>query len=215
MRSLLFSLLFIISSQLISQMDTTSYSVGLVIAKNLKSQGITNLDQSSFSQAFKDVFEGNDVAVSMEEANNNFRDLIEKQKSIVDLSTKKEGDVFLKENAERPEVKTTESGLQYEVLEAKPDSVQRPNLTDKVRVHYHGTLIDGTVFDSSIDRDEPISFPLNGVIRGWQEGLQLMKVGEKFRFYIPYDLAYGSQAAGPVIKPYSTLVFDVILLGIE
>jgi FKBP-type peptidyl-prolyl cis-trans isomerase FklB len=196
-------------------MDTTSYSVGLVIAKNLKAQGINNLDQASFSQAFTDVFEGNDVALSIDEANKNFKMLIEKQKSILDLSTKKEGDVFLAENAKRPEVKTTHSGLQYEVLEAAQDSDESPNLTDKVRVHYHGTLIDGTVFDSSIDRNEPISFPLNGVIAGWQEGLQLMKVGSKFRFFIPHDLAYGSNAAGPVIKPYSTLIFDVILLGIE
>ena len=215
MRILIFSILITLSSQLSAQMDTTSYSVGLVIAKNLKSQGINKLDQASFAKAFTDVFEGNEVAVSMDEANNNFRKLIEDAKSEAGAEVRKAGEAFLIENGNRPEVTTTETGLQYEVLEAGSEDGAKPNLTDKVNVHYHGTLIDGTVFDSSIDRNEPISFPLNGVISGWQEGLQLMSVGSKYRFYIPYNLAYGSNAAGPVIKPYSALIFDVILLGIE
>lgn len=126
---------------------------------------------------------------------------------------KEEGEKFLAENAKRPEVKTTASGLQYEVIEATLG--QKPSATDKVRVHYEGTLIDGTVFDSSYKRGESISFPLNGVIKGWTEGLQLMSVGSKYKLYIPYDLAYGAQGAGGSIPPYAALIFTVELLGIE
>lgn len=128
-------------------------------------------------------------------------------------STKAEGENFLAENAKRPEVKTTASGLQYEVItEGKG---QKPTETDIVKVHYKGTLIDGTVFDSSYDRGEPTEFPLNGVIRGWTEGLQLMSVGSKYKLYIPYQLAYGERGAGGVIQPYSALIFDVELLEIK
>ncbi len=128
-------------------------------------------------------------------------------------SIKAEGENFLAENAKRPEVKTTASGLQYEVItEGKG---QKPTETDIVKVHYKGTLIDGTVFDSSYDRGEPTEFPLNGVIRGWTEGLQLMSVGSKYKLYIPYQLAYGERGAGGVIQPYSALIFDVELLEIK
>lgn len=128
-------------------------------------------------------------------------------------STKAEGENFLAENAKRPEVKTTASGLQYEVItEGKG---QKPTETDIVKVHYKGTLIDGTVFDSSYDRGEPTEFPLNGVIRGWTEGLQLMSVGSKYKLYIPYQLGYGERGAGEMIKPYSALIFDVELLEIK
>jgi FKBP-type peptidyl-prolyl cis-trans isomerase len=112
-------------------------------------------------------------------------------------------------------VKTTASGLQYKVMKAGPDGGKSPKATDTVKVHYHGTLIDGTVFDSSVQRGEPISFPLNGVIPGWTEGVQLMKVGDKFQFTIPSALAYGEQGAGGAIGPNSTLIFEVELLGIE
>lgn len=127
--------------------------------------------------------------------------------------TKAEGEAFLAENAKREGVKTTESGLQYEVLEATIG--QKPKATDTVRVHYEGTLIDGTVFDSSYKRGESISFPLNGVIKGWTEGLQLMAVGSKYKFFIPYQLAYGEHGAGASIPPYAALIFTVELLGIE
>jgi FKBP-type peptidyl-prolyl cis-trans isomerase FklB len=123
------------------------------------------------------------------------------------------GKKFLEENAKKPGVKTTASGLQYEVL--KDGSGAKPTLQSKVKVHYHGTLIDGKVFDSSVNRGEPITFPLNGVIQGWQEGVQLMPVGSKYRFYIPYNLAYGERGAGANIPPYSALIFDVELLAIE
>ncbi|NNK90502.1 MAG: FKBP-type peptidyl-prolyl cis-trans isomerase [Saprospiraceae bacterium] len=214
MKSVLSLVILFITVHLNAQMDTTSYSVGMIIAKNLKAQGISEIDQSSFNQAIADVFADRQLAVSLDEANNRFKSLIEETKNIADLATKREGMVFLESNGKRPEVTTTDSGLQYEVLN-NTASGATPGPYDKVKVHYHGTLIDGTVFDSSVERQEPISFPLNGVIQGWQEGLQLMKVGDKFRFFIPYDLAYGERAAGPVIKPYSTLIFDVELLGIE
>ena len=126
---------------------------------------------------------------------------------------KEEGELFLANNAKRPEVKTTASGLQYEVLEQTLG--QKPKATDKVRVHYEGTLIDGTVFDSSYKRGESITFGLNQVIKGWTEGLQLMSVGSKYKLYIPYELAYGAQGAGGSIPPYSALIFTVELLGIE
>ena len=126
---------------------------------------------------------------------------------------KEEGEKFLAENAKREGVKTTTSGLQYEVLEATIG--QKPKATDTVRVHYEGTLIDGTVFDSSYKRGESISFPLNGVIKGWTEGLQLMSVGSKYKLFIPYQLAYGEHGAGASIPPYSALIFTVELLGIE
>ena len=126
---------------------------------------------------------------------------------------KAEGEKFLAENAKREGVKTTASGLQYEVLEATIG--QKPKATDTVRVHYEGTLIDGTVFDSSYKRGESISFPLNGVIKGWTEGLQLMPVGSKYKLFIPYQLAYGEHGAGASIPPYAALIFTVELLGIE
>ena len=126
---------------------------------------------------------------------------------------KEEGEKFLAENAKREGVKTTASGLQYEILEATIG--QKPKATDTVKVHYEGTLIDGTVFDSSYKRGESISFPLNGVIKGWTEGLQLMSVGSKYKFFIPYQLAYGEHGAGASIPPYAALIFTVELLGIE
>lgn len=126
---------------------------------------------------------------------------------------KEEGEKFLAENAKREGVKVTASGLQYEVLDATIG--QKPKATDSVRVHYEGTLIDGTVFDSSYKRGESIAFPLNGVIKGWTEGLQLMSVGSKYKFFIPYQLAYGEHGAGASIPPYAALIFTVELLGIE
>ena len=134
---------------------------------------------------------------------------------VMNLSAKakEEGEKFLAENAKREGVKVTASGLQYEVLEATLG--QKPKATDTVRVHYEGTLIDGTVFDSSYKRGESITFPLNGVIAGWTEGLQLMSIGSKYKFFIPYQLAYGEHGAGASIPPYAALIFTVELLGIE
>ncbi len=122
------------------------------------------------------------------------------------------GEQFLKQNAQRPEVTVTASGLQYEVL--KEGKGNKPGATSKVRVHYHGTLVDGTVFDSSVQRGEPIEFPLDGVIAGWTEGLQLMAEGGKYRLYIPHELGYGARGAGGAIAPYSALIFEVDLLRV-
>ena len=206
--------LILFTIQLNAQMDSLSYSVGVVISKNLKSQGITELDMNSFNQAIQDVFKGEKLALTLDQANDNVQAYMAEQKAAVNERTIKEGAQFLINNKARPEVMVTESGLQYEIL-TKGTGATHPNLTDKVKVHYHGTLINGTVFDSSVDRGEPISFPLNGVIPGWQEGVQLMTEGSKFRFFIPYNLAYGERAAGATIKPYSTLIFDVELLEIQ
>jgi FKBP-type peptidyl-prolyl cis-trans isomerase FklB len=140
--------------------------------------------------------------------------MLEEQKEMAAAAGKykEEGKKYLAENGKRKGVATTASGLQYEVL--KEGTGPKPAVTDSVNVHYHGTLIDGKVFDSSVERGEPTSFPLQGVIRGWTEGLQLMPVGSKWRFHIPSDLAYGDQAQGDDIPPGSTLIFDVELLGI-
>jgi len=195
-------------------MDTTSYSAGLIIAKNLKSQGVTSLDIASFTEAIEDVFGGKQLKLSPQEAGALFRSHLESAHAKMGEKYKVAGEEFLAANAKRPEVVELSSGLQYEIV-SKSDDVRKPTLSDKVKVHYHGTLIDGTVFDSSVERGEPISFPLNGVIQGWQEGLQLMTVGSKYKLYIPYDLAYGPNGAGEQIKPYSALIFEVELLGIE
>lgn len=212
-RLLLVSLIFL-SFNLSAQMDSTSYSVGMVVAQNLKQQGLTDLDQASFNAAVADVLSGAETKISLADANANFQQYVQKSREMASQKVKIEGEEFLKKNGERPEVTTTASGLQYEVL-VPSTNPQKPGPTDKVKVHYHGTLIDGTVFDSSVDRGEPISFPLNGVIKGWTEGLQLMSVGSKHRLFIPYDLAYGTNGAGGAIKPYQALIFDVSLLAIE
>ncbi|MEM6916565.1 MAG: FKBP-type peptidyl-prolyl cis-trans isomerase, partial [Verrucomicrobiota bacterium] len=152
---------------------------------------------------------GEDPILSEEEISAAFeesQEMVEKAKAAV-------GQEFLDENAKKEGVEITESGLQYEVLEEGDGP--KPSATDNVTVHYHGTLIDGTVFDSSVDRGSPASFPLNRVIPGWTEGVQLMPVGSKFRFTIPYDLAYGERGSPPKIEPYSTLIFEVELLEIE
>ncbi len=197
-----------------AQLDTTSYSVGMIMAKSLKSQGITEITEEAFMQGLNDFLKSGNTVVNLSEANARFNKLAEQAQLKMHEENKIAGEKFLTDNAKKEGVMTTPSGLQYSVL-TPSDNPAKPVLSDKVKVHYHGTLTDGTVFDSSVDRGEPISFPLANVITGWQEGLQLMNVGSKYRLYIPYDLAYGSRAAGPTIKPYSALVFDVTLLAIE
>jgi len=195
-------------------MDNNGYSAGVVIAKDLQSQGLTELDLNSFFEAITDVFTNQELKISRSEATRNFKTYMSEMQSKAHAANRLAGEEFLADNGKRDGVTTTTTGLQYQQL--KPGTEERkPALTDKVKVHYHGTLTDGTVFDSSVDRGEPISFPLNGVISGWQEGLQLMDVGSSYRLYIPYNLAYGERAAGPTIKPYSALIFDVTLLAIE
>ncbi|WP_170067796.1 FKBP-type peptidyl-prolyl cis-trans isomerase [Neolewinella xylanilytica] len=193
-------------------MDTTSYSLGIVLSQNLKAQGFDSIDAQSLAKGFQDGLDGNST-VTPEQANMHIQDYLQKAAASAGSEARQEGEAFLAENAKRAEVKTTDSGLQYEVL--KEGSGASPSAAETVKVHYHGTLTDGTVFDSSVDRGQTIEFPLNRVISGWTEGLQLMKVGAKYRFYIPYHLAYGERGSPPAIPPYSTLIFDVELFEVK
>ena len=195
-----------------SYMDTTSYSLGIVLSQNLKSQGFDSIDASSLAKGFEDGLSGKGT-VSPEQANQYIQQHLRKAAEAAGAEARKDGEAFLAENGKRPEVTTTASGLQYEVL--KEGTGAFPSATETVRVHYHGTLTDGKVFDSSVERGETIEFPLNRVIRGWTEGVQLMKEGAKYRFFIPYDLAYGEQGSPPAIPPYATLIFDVELFEVK
>ena len=194
-------------------MDKISYAIGLSMGQNLRSSGVTRLEYADLAKGIQDVLEGQKPQITYQEAQTILGQFFSELESRIAGEQKKAGEDFLAANAKRAEVKTTPSGLQYEVLEATIG--QKPKATDKVRVHYEGTLIDGTVFDSSYKRGESISFALNQVIKGWTEGLQLMPVGSKYKLYIPYQLAYGEQGAGGSIPPYSALIFTVELLGIE
>jgi len=194
-------------------MDKVSYALGLSMGVQMKSSGVEKLEYADLARGMKDIIEGNKPEISLEEAQevlNKFFGELEAQSA---KRFKEEGAKFLAENAKRPEVTTTPSGLQYEVLE--PALGMKPTSTSTVEVHYEGRLLDGTVFDSSYQRGQSISFALNQVIAGWTEGLQLMSVGAKYKFYIPYNLAYGERGAGQSIPPYATLIFTVELLGIK
>lgn len=192
--------------------DSLSYAFGVTQANNLKNQGVETLSYDQYMAAVKDVYAKSNK-MSNEQAQAYLKEFIAKKQQIENEATKKAGAAFLEANAKKPGVVTLPSGLQYKVINKGTGTV-KPTLTDKVKTHYHGTLIDGTVFDSSVDRGTPLSFNVNGVIRGWVEILQLMVAGDKFEIYVPYDLAYGSRATGK-IKPYSTLIFTVELLDIE
>jgi FKBP-type peptidyl-prolyl cis-trans isomerase FklB len=201
------------SPELNSQIDSVSYCLGVSVASNLKASGFEGLESGKLSNAFDDVFSDSELKISEEEAN------ILINEYFVQLSQKKsedailKGSTFLQENSLKEGVFTTESGLQYMVVNQGDGNT--PNLDDKVTVHYHGTLIDGTVFDSSVDRGEPASFGVNQVIPGWTEALQLMNVGSKYKLFIPSNLAYGERGAGGSIGPNETLIFDVELLSIN
>lgn len=194
-------------------MNELSYSLGVSVGLNLKDQGFEVNSVEDFAQAMNDVLSGNDLAIPAEKVNeivnNYFQDLQAKRAAEMQEGQK----AFFEENGKREQVTTTDSGLQYEVFtEGKGE---KPAPTEKVTVHYHGTLIDGTVFDSSIQRGEPASFPVNGVIQGWQEALTLMTAGSKWRVFIPSELAYGERGAGNAIPPHSPLVFDIELISID
>ena len=200
-------------------MDKVSYALGLGIGQQLKNMGANDLCIDDFAQAIKDVLEGNELVVSHHEAQGivtrYFQEkeaALNKEKEAKGKQAKADGEKFLKENATKEGVVTTASGLQYMVL--REGDGKSPKATDKVRCHYEGMLIDGTLFDSSIQRGEPATFPLNGVIAGWTEGLQLMQEGAKYRFFIPYQLGYGEHGAGASIPPFAALVFDVELIEV-
>ena len=194
-------------------MDKISYALGLSMGQNLMGSGVTSLDYADLAAGIKDVLEKNQPQISYQEAQQVLGKFFSELEAKIAGEAKAAGEAFLAENAKREGVKVTDSGLQYEVLEATIG--QKPKATDKVRVHYEGTLIDGTVFDSSYKRGESITFGLNQVIKGWTEGLQLMSIGSKYKLYLPYQLAYGERGAGANIPPYAALIFTVELLGIE
>lgn len=193
------------------------YGIGVNIGSNLSSQGVAeDIDIAALLMGIEDAVSGE---LKMEEqaisAALQAFTAQQEAKAMAELEAQAEaGRAFMAENANRDGVVTTESGLQYEVL-TEGEGGASPVASDSVNVHYHGTLVDGTVFDSSIDRGQPVSFPLGNVIPGWTEGLQLMSVGDKYRFFVPAELAYGANGAPPIIGPNATLIFDVELLGIE
>lgn len=192
-------------------MDKFSYGLGLGIGQQLAQMG-AEVNVDDFAQAIRDVLEGKETAVSFAEAqqivNSHFAEMEKKAHA----AAIEQGEMFLKMNKERPGVVTLPSGLQYEVLAS--GNGRKPKATDQVRCHYEGRLVDGTLFDSSIERGEPAVFGVNQVIAGWTEALQLMSEGDKWKLYIPYNLGYGEQGAGGVIPPYSTLVFEVEMLNV-
>lgn len=207
------------SSGMATELDSVAYAIGLSIGGSLQSQGLTGINSDLLFQGIKATLQGTEPRLTQEQAGGVLQSYfgrkqaaLQKEEDSKSEVNKVAGEKFLEENKKRPTVVTTASGLQYEVI--KMGEGPKPAATDKVKTHYHGTLINGTVFDSSVDRGEPVEFPVNGVIQGWQEALQLMPVGSKFKLFIPYQLAYGERSAGPQIGPKSALVFEVELLEI-
>ncbi len=203
------------SADLKTPAQKASYGIGLSMGKNLSQEGMDDLDSQAVALGIDDALTKKDQRLTDEELMEAFGFLqarAQERMSALNDAAAKAGADFLVENAKRDGVQTTESGLQYEVVK-KAEGAQ-PKVSDVVSVHYQGTLVDGSVFDSSIERGEPVEFPVGGVIPGWVEGLQLMKVGEKYKFYIPSELAYGAQSPTPAIPANSTLVFEVELLAI-
>ena len=200
-------------------MDKLSYSLGLGIGQQLAQMDVEGLNVDDFATAIKDVLDGKPLKVSHREAQQIAQDYFRKKeeqlqaaKAAKGKTAKAQGERYLAENAKKPGVVTRPSGLQYMVL--REGKGRQPKATDSVRCHYEGFLADGTLFDSSLQRDEPAVFALNQVITGWTEGLQLMKEGAKYRFFIPYMLGYGEGGAGSTIPPYAALIFDVELLEV-
>lgn len=193
-------------------MDKFSYAIGLGIGQNLLAMGAKGISVKDFAQAVTDVLEGNETAISHTDArdivNKYFGELEEK----MNATNIEKGKTFLEENKKKPTIVTLPSGLQYEII--KEGNGKMAKATDQVKCHYEGTLIDGTLFDSSIKRGQPAVFGVNQVIPGWVEALQLMPEGSKWKLYIPSELAYGAQGAGEMIPPHSTLIFDVELIEV-
>ena len=194
-------------------MEDISYSLGVLMAKNVEGQQIDNLDLESMMQGIEDVLSGAETRITPEKCNQYFSAYMTTRQALMFEEIRMAGEAFLEENGKRPEVITTESGLQYEVV-AEGEGA-KPTAEDRVTVHYTGKLIDGTVFDSSIDRGEPATFSVGQLISGWTEGLQLMSVGSKYKMFIPQELAYGDRGAGNKIPPFSAILFEVELISIE
>ncbi|MBP3298672.1 MAG: FKBP-type peptidyl-prolyl cis-trans isomerase [Muribaculaceae bacterium] len=193
-------------------MDKLSYAWGLAMGQQLHGMGVNDIDVESFADAVKAVFDRTEPKMPVEEAHKLINEYLQKLQGELEARAKEEGKKFLEENKKKAEVKETASGLQY-VVEKEGTGAQ-PGASDEVTVHYTGKLLDGTVFDSSVNRGEPATFPLNRVIPGWTEGVQLMKEGAKYTFFIPSDLAYGAQGVPNAIPPHSTLIFEVELIKV-
>jgi FKBP-type peptidyl-prolyl cis-trans isomerase len=194
------------------QRDSLSYTIGLSIGSSFTQSDLTDLNYDLLIKGMKDQKDSTG-AMELQEAEAYIQEVMMKKQEAKASVDKEAGVKFLAENKTKPGVMSTASGLQYQVM--TEGTGKKPMATDQVTVHYHGTTIDGTVFDSSVDRGEPASFGLNQVIPGWTEGVQLMNVGSKYKFFIPQELAYGEQSPSPVIKPFSTLVFEVELISID
>ena len=194
-------------------MDQLSYAWGMAFGHQLRGMGVTNIDFKDFDEALHDAFDGKDAKMSAEEAQKIIQEYLQELAAKKTAEMKAVGDKFLAENLKNENVKSTPSGLQY-VVEKEGDGAQ-PTAEDEVTVHYTGKLLDGSVFDSSVSRGEPATFPLNRVIPGWTVGVQLMKEGAKYTFFIPSDLAYGPQGVQGVIPPHSTLIFEVELIKVN
>ena len=200
-------------------MDKVSYALGMGIGRQLSDMGAESLNIDDFAQAIKDVLAGGKTQLDGHEAQVIVQEFFQKQEEKQRASAaerhkalKAQGEQYLAENGKKDGVVTLPSGLQYQVLQE--GNGRKPKATDQVKCHYEGMLVDGTLFDSSIQRGEPATFPLNGVIAGWTEGLQLMQEGAKYRFFIPYHLGYGERGAGASIPPFAALVFDVELIEV-
>ena len=193
-------------------MDKLSYAWGLAMGSQLKAMGVKELNSESFKDGVKVAFDGGTPEISTEEAQKLINDYLQELEAKATAAAKEAGNKFLEENAKKEGVKVTSTGLQYRVI--KEGTGAQPTATDEVTVHYTGKLHDGTVFDSSVNRGEPATGPLNRVIPGWTEGVQLMKEGAKYEFYIPSDLAYGPNGVPNAIPPHATLIFEVELISI-
>lgn len=199
--------------KLLNTDDSISYCLGIFTANNLKSQGFPPVNAKIFSSGLESATKGSNLLIPADMAsiflNKKYEEIQKKNSEALKAS----GEKFLAENKAKPGVITTASGLQYTIINEGTGA--SPTKEDKVTTHYTGTLIDGTVFDSSVERGQPATFPVNGVIAGWTEALQLMKVGAKWKLYIPYNLAYGERGAGGKIQPYAALIFDIELISID
>lgn len=195
------------------ELNKVSYSLGVSIGRNLQSQGLKELNVAEFTEALNDVFSGSKTKIEDQEVVNTLNtyfDALQKEKQ---GTNKEDGEAFLESNKTNEGVITLPSGLQYSVI--TEGTGEKPVLSSNVTTHYHGTTIDGNVFDSSVQRGQPASFPVNGVIKGWTEALQLMPVGSKWKLFIPSEMAYGERGAGADIGPHSALIFEVELLSID
>jgi FKBP-type peptidyl-prolyl cis-trans isomerase FklB len=196
-----------------TQADSVAYGIGVSIGQNMKKDGLDSLNLDILLSAMKTAIKGDSTTISSQQAQGIIQSYLTAKQKVKADATLTEGKKFLEENKKKPGVIELPSGLQYQVM--KDGTGPSPIVTDTVVVHYHGTLIDGTVFDSSVDKGQPATYPVSGFIQGWQEALQMMKVGSKWKLFVPPSLGYGERAAGPKIPGNSTLIFEMELLEVK